>query len=362
MALIKIQEFDKILSSKKISPVYLFAGDEYYFIDSCLSKIEKISPTDNLNKEIFYGGESAVRDIADALHTAPFLSEKKTVIVKNAHKATSKNNGESIAPSVPVVKNARKTVSKNNNKNYVEALSYYTENPIDTSILILLYCEKVSEEKLPKEFADLKNCIAVDCNKVYEKRLPEFIKNKFQQKGKIVVPSVISRLIEENGNDLLNISNEIEKICLFVGSDKKNISQDDLENISGYTKELTQYALPSAIEEKNLQQALFVFEKLLSYGQAPAVLLWQISSAVRKLLTAKSMIEEQGMSAQETASAIRIHHYFADPFFRNLKKHNADKLKKSFKIMLKTDSAAKGVGDGADAVSAIEKLLLFICK
>ena len=339
MAFLKVQDFNKLISSKKISPVYLFAGEESYLIDSCLAKLNTLLGADDLNKEVLYASESSAEDVLDAVQTLPFLSERRVIIVKAANKMKSGD---------------------------AERLTGYLSNVIDSSCLILLYPDNYKKEGIAKrkelinECASSKNCIAVDCRKQYENEVKEFIKAEFAARGKSVSFDVISRIVDENGTDLLNIVNEIEKLSLFAGKNKKSITEEDIEQISGYTKEANVYALASEIEAKNIKKAMFILEKLLSEGEDAIVILTTISSTIRKLLNAKSMTEEQGMSNTETAAALRIHNYFARAFFENLRKHDFKTLKASLKVVLKADTSIKT--GSSDAVSALERIILFVCR
>jgi DNA polymerase-3 subunit delta len=247
-----------------------------------------------------------------------------------------------------------------------EHITRYLSNTSDTSCLVLLYSDNYKKESIAKrkEFVNTclssKNCVSVDCRKQYESEVKEFIKSVLTEKGKNASYDIISRILEENGTDLLNISNEIEKLSLYVGKNKKEITESDLEKVGGYTKEVNIYALSSDIESKNLKRAIFVLEKLLNDGEEPVMVLSAISSSIRKMLNAKSMLEEQNMSASEVTSALRIHSFYAGAFFSNLKKHNAKTLKESLKIILQADTALKTGSN--DAVSALEKAVLFVCK
>ncbi len=237
MNILKIQDFNKLISLQKIFPVYLFAGEESYFINMCLNKIEKLAAVDDLDREIFYASESSAGDILNALQTPPFLSEIRVVIVKGVNKMKAVD---------------------------AQRLTDYLSNTVETSSLILLYFDNYKKEIVAKrkEFINRciasKNCISVNCRKQYENEAKEFIKNKFAQKGKDVSYDVISKIIEENDSDLLNISNEIEKLSLFAGKSKKDITQEDLEKIGGYTKETNVHALSYDIETRDLKKAMFV--------------------------------------------------------------------------------------------------------
>ncbi|GHT38227.1 DNA polymerase III subunit delta [Endomicrobiia bacterium] len=339
MPILKVQDFNKLISSKKISPVYLFAGEESYLISACLDKTENLIAANNLNKEIFYAAESSAEDILNAVWTLPFLSEIRIVIVKGVDKMKAAD---------------------------AERLTSYLSNVIDTSCLILLYSYNYKKETIVKrkelvnKCITSKDCVFVDCRKQYESEVKEFIKSEFAKRGNTVSHDAVFRIIDENGTDLLNISNEIDNVSLFVGKNRKDITEKDLEKISGYTKEVNIYALSSNIEARDLKKAVFVLEKLLSQGEEPVMILSAISSAVRKILNAKSMIEEQNMSVAEIALALRIHNFYASAFFTNLKKHDTKTLQESLKIILTADTAIKT--GSSDAISALEKTILFICK
>lgn len=337
MPVLKVQDFSKLTS--KISPVYLFTGEESYLVDICLNKIEQFLAVDDLNKEVFYATESSAEDILNAVQTLPFLSERRVVIVKSVNKMKAVD---------------------------AERITDYLSNVIETACLILLYNDSYKKETISKrkelinKCISSKECVSVECRKQYENEVKDFIKNEFAQKSKTVSQDVIARIIDENGTDLLNIANEIEKVALFVGRNRKNITQEDLEKISGYTKEANIHSLSLDIEAKDLKKAIFVLEKLLNEGEEPVMILSAISSAVRKMLNAKSMIEEQNMSTSEIASSLRIHSFFAGTFFANLKKHKTKTLKESLKTILSADTAIKT--GSSDAISALEKAILFICS
>jgi DNA polymerase-3 subunit delta len=339
MPILKIQDFNKLILSKKTSPVYLLAGEESYLVDMCLNKIEEFLGVDDLSKEIFYVTESSSEDILNAVQTLPFLSEKRVVVVRGVNKV--------------------KPVD-------AERLIIYLSNVIETACLILLYNDNYKKESIAerKELINKcissEHCICVDCRRQYENEVKEFIKSEFARKDKTISYDAITKIVNENGTDLSNISNEIEKVSLFVGKNIKNITQKDLEKISGHTKEINTYALSLNIEAKDLKKAVFVLEKLLNEGEEPVIILSSISSAVRRMLTAKSMIEEQNMSAVKIALVLRIHKSYASAFFRNLKKHKITKLKDSLKKILEADTTIKTGGN--DPISDLEKTVLFICE
>ena len=331
MALIKFQDFNK-QKITSASPVYFLTGEEPFLMEQALEKIEKFLKADDLNKEVFYGAETSGKDILNAAETLPFLGDSRVVIVKDAQKLEA---GET------------------------QILTEYLSNPAPTSCVIFLHnASKKKSSAFSKKCETSKSCVAVECRKQYDYEVKPFIQSQFKKLGKTIDLRAVERMIDENGLDLYNLNNEIEKLALYTGK-RPQITIEDIELTSGYTKEINAYALATHIEQRDRKKALFVLEKLLEEGEAETVILYAISSAVRKILKAKSMLEEENMSESEVRESFKMHPYFAKTFFPAVAKHKLDKLKDALGKILKVDMALKS--DGSDKIAALEKLIIFVC-
>lgn len=339
MAFITYQAFQKHLQGKTLSPVYLFAGEEQFFIDTCLKSIEQKLAVDPLNREIFQAPDLDGKTVAEAVETLPFLGDKRLIILKMAHKL--------------------------NNSDY-EMITKLIENPVDSSCFVLIVPDKVRDIKKRKDLLDLcsssKDCIAVDCKKIYDSDAVKFVKAEFAQRKKIISDELAQHIVEETGADLLSLYNEIEKICIYLGKDNNKISEEAFAKVSGWTKEINDFALGGEIEAKNLKSALFILSKMIIAGEEHIKILFQISSTVRKLLTVKSLIEEKNYNPSDAVSYARIYNsYFASIFLRNISKYKLTHLKECISKVLETDIALKTKSQ-SDKTSILENLIIFICK
>ena len=333
-----VSMFKKNLSTKKIYPIYFLAGEENFLLDDCLKKIETIINTDDLNREVFQATECSGRDILNSVETLPFLTEKRIVVLKMANKL------------------------KNDDFKIIEQI---IDNPVNTTCFIIVFPDKVKNSTSKRkdlismcEKSD--NCYCVDCKKLYEKDVKVFIQEEFNNRGKAVEQDVVQQIINDTGLDLQNVSNEIEKISLYLGKEKTNVTVEDFVKISGFTKEINIFMLTNSIEEKNLKYSLFIIEQMLKTGESAIGLLSTISNTVRKMLMAKSLIEEKNYTSQDALNYIRVYSFFQYKYLNNLSKYTLLHLKKCLKEILKTDVALKT--GKMDDKSAIENLVLFICK
>ncbi|MDD2523299.1 MAG: DNA polymerase III subunit delta [Endomicrobiia bacterium] len=340
MKSITTAEFQKHILSKKIAPVYFLGGEETFLIDDCLKKIERKVNTDDLNREVFQAIDCSGEDIANAVETLPFLTDKRVVIVKMANK----------------LKNAD-----------YEIITNLIEKTVDTACLILLFPEKLKNSMSKRKdlinvCLDSKNCIVVDCKKMYEKDLKIFIQDEFKNRNKTVTLDIVQQMIDESGMNLLNLSNEIEKICVYLGKNKQHVTIDDFVKISGFTKEINVFMLTNAIEEKNLQYAIFILEKMLQSGEKSIEILSSIATAIRRLVSAKSLIEEKNYTSDQATEYIKIPPYFdfRSKYIRNLSRYTLKHLKLCLNELLKADISIKT--GKTDDVSALENFIFFICK
>lgn len=338
MAFITYQAFQKHLQGKNTAPVYLFAGDEQYFIDSCLKGIEEKLAVDPLNRETFQAPDLEGKTVSEAVQTLPFLGDKRLIILKLAHKL--------------------------NNPDY-EFVEKLIENPVDTTCFVILVPEKIKDVKKRKDLLDLcsssKSCVSVDCKKIYDSDAIKFVKAEFARRKKLIPDELAERIVSETGADLLSLYNEIEKICIYTGKDNNKITEEVFAKVSGWTKEINDFALTGEIEAKNLKSALFIFNKMITSGEDHIKILFQISSTVRKLLTVKSLIEEKKYDPRDAAAFARIYNaYFASIFLRNISKHKLSHLKKCISKILETDIALKTKSQ-SDKTLLLENLIIFIC-
>ena len=107
------------LEKNQIAPVYLLHGEEYYFLEQLITKIEEVvidKATASFNHHVFYGKETQVSDIVNIARRFPMMADKQLVIFKEAQYCKSP-----------------------------DAIIPYLENPVESTILVWYHPSK----KLP---------------------------------------------------------------------------------------------------------------------------------------------------------------------------------------------------------------------
>ncbi|OIN96322.1 MAG: hypothetical protein AUJ48_01755, partial [Deltaproteobacteria bacterium CG1_02_45_11] len=101
--------------------------------------------------------------------------------------------------------------------------------------------------------------------------------------GKTMAKDAYLAMYEMTGFDLRTFSSNLEKLVSYVG-DRKNITINDVNSVLQRTKEDPIFELTGAIADKNMDNALFYLDSLLSGGIYPLQALAAITNQIRKLL------------------------------------------------------------------------------
>ncbi|MEW6672946.1 MAG: DNA polymerase III subunit delta [Thermodesulfobacteriota bacterium] len=120
--------------------------------------------------------------------------------------------------------------------------------------------------------------------------LNEQLRTILARTGKTIKKEASDSLVEMTGFDLRTFAGNIEKLVSYVG-DRTEISADDVQAVLERTKKDPLYELTNSVAERNLQQAIFFLDSLLSDNFHPLQILAAIANHVRRLLVIRDFLE-----------------------------------------------------------------------
>ena len=225
------------LRKKVFKPVYWLEGDEEYFIDQVISFAEHniLSPEEaSFNQTVFYGRDAAWADVVNAAMRYPMFAEKQVVILKEAQSMRD-----------------------------LEKLESYISKPLDSTILFIAYKNKKVDGRTKLAKLLKEKAVFFTTKKLYDNELPEWTQALVRSKGFTITNKALFLLIDHIGNDLNRLNNEVDKLVLNL-SDRKNITEDEVENYVGISKEFNVFELQQAIAQKDLYKAI----RIINYFEA----------------------------------------------------------------------------------------------
>jgi len=227
---------EKIISEwkkKKFKPVYWLEGEEDYYIDRVVDHAEHHILDESqagFNLTVFYGRDADWASVVNACRRYPMFAEFQVVLLKEAQQMKD-----------------------------IDKLEGYIENPLPSTLFVVAYKGK-SYDKRTKLYKLLKsNAEIFSSEKIRDYKLAEWIGELLQAKGFKMSSKAISLVEEHIGNDLNRIANEIDKLALNL-KDRKEITEDDIEQYIGISKEYNVFELQAAIAKKDLARAITIIQ------------------------------------------------------------------------------------------------------
>jgi DNA polymerase-3 subunit delta len=321
---------EKIISEwkkKNFKPVYLFEGEESYFIDRLTDYAESKILSDSeasFNLTVFYGKDANWVDIINAARRYPMFADRQVVILKEAQQMRD-----------------------------LDKLSQYVEKPLSSTVFVISHKEKKLDgrtalAKLIKDKGEI-----VSTKKMYENQLPEWTNELVQSKGFSIAPKALALLIDHIGNDLSRIENEIDKMLVNLGT-RKAISEDDIEQYVGISKEYNSFELQGALAKKNLSKAI----KIISYFEAnpKAAPIQLILPTLYNLFSKTYMIFGQDSNDEKQVAAnIGVNAFFVKDYMVTAKNYGFNGTENALILLHHYNLRSVGVNDSGTSDASLLK-------
>jgi DNA polymerase-3 subunit delta len=266
-------QFLKSISNFEKNAIFIFYGPESFFIDYLLNKIISISfqnPSDkDLNFHKFYGTENRPSEIISACMSYPMLAERKVVIAKEYDQFKF-------------------------NKDEEEGFLKYIENPTSTTRLILT-ASKMDNKALTQKL--LKNSVSVQCKSLNSGELYAWVAKRYQEQKIEVNREAISFLIENIGNDLLRLNQEIEKSIDFAG-ESRSVSLELISELTGFNRDVNVFNLQKVLGARNLKESLKIGLQLIEQQNAVELIIAMIFRFFKQVIVLKQL-SMQGLSRSD---------------------------------------------------------------
>lgn len=310
---------EKIISDWKknvFKPVYWFEGEEEYFIDKMVEYAEhhilKESEA-SFNLSIFYGRDANWADVVNACRRYPMFAERQVVLLKEAQQMRD-----------------------------VEKLESYIENPLGSTIFVVAYKEKKLDAR--KKFSKLvkEKAVLVTTKKIYEKDLPEWTQQLVQSKGLSITQKGLALLVDHIGNDLTRIENEIDKLSINLGK-RTGITEDDIEQYIGVSKDYNVFELQSALAAKDLARCIRIIQYFEANPKAGPIQL--VLPSLYSFFSKVFMVFGAGTNDEKTiATSIGVNPYFMKDYMQAARLYTYPDVEKVLLLLHNYNLKSVGVG------------------
>lgn len=277
----------KQLKMKQFASMYVMYGEEPYLLKETIKKIKEQALTEEemeFNISTFDMEETPVQFALEEAETFPFMGERKLIIVHN-----------------PIFLTAEKAKVEHN----ISLLLDYIDNPSPFSIVVFSgNYEKLDErKKITKQLK--RKATVVEAKKLKEQELMNWVASQARANGVAIDQVAVQELITISGQNLMLLTNELEKMALYV-SEGGVITAEIVANLASKSLEQTIFTLIDFVMHRQTAQAISLLQQLLKQKEEPIKILALMASQLRIMYLAKGLARD-GYGQQQIASLLKIH-------------------------------------------------------
>ena len=330
-----VEKILKDWNKKQFKPIYWLEGDEEYYIDQLIHHAEHniLSAEEaSFNLTVFYGKDANWADVVNACMRYPMFSERQIVLLKEAQQMRD-----------------------------LDKLEGYIGKPLSSTIFVVSHKEKKVDgrgklARLLKEKGEV-----LTTKKLYDNQLPEWTNELVQSKGFSISQKALFLLVDHIGNDLSRINNEIEKLLINLGK-RTNITEDDIENYVGISKEYNPFELQGALAKKDFEKAMRIIEYFGNNPKAAPIQL--VLPSIYNFFSKVFMLHGLASRDEKTAAAaLGVSPYFVKDYLQAAGKYPYEAVEKVLLLLHEYNLKGVGVNDvGTSDASLLKEMTVKIMQ
>lgn len=276
------------------SKIYAVVGsDEIEVKQTAAALAEQLTPpgAGDFGTEVIDGcadnaeqAASRIRTSIEALQTLPFMGGSKLVWLKNANCL-----GDTVIGRSTTVQSA------------LEELCELLQTDLGTDVTFLISATDVDKRR--SFYKSLSKCAEIqvfdrlDASRSgWEEEATEIVRNRSAHRGLQFEEEALQLFVLLSGGDTRQIENELEKLDIFLGPDRR-VTASHVRELVPLSRAGVIFELGNALAQRDLERALTLVRRLLEQGEtAIGILLVAVLPTIRNLLLAKDLMERHRLS------------------------------------------------------------------
>ena len=317
--------------------VYLLMGTEPYYpelvcsaiIEHCLQEWEK-----DFNETICYGADTDADTVITAARRFPMMAERQLVVVKEAKQMKS-----------------------------LEDLSVYCQNPLDSTVLVILMHGASADKRKALYKSVLKTGVIVESNVLRDYEMPQWISAYYEGRGLQIHPEAAALLSESAGTDLGKIAVETEKLLHNLPEGTTRIEMADVEKNVGVSRQFSVFELTKCLSYRQAPQALRITAHI---GQTPRFALPMVVAPLfthfYRILKYHALLPQRPSQA-DAARILGVNPYFLKEYDAAVRNYPLASCQRVIGLLTTYDYKGKGgeAGEASPAELFIELVSKILC-
>jgi DNA polymerase-3 subunit delta len=337
-AFAQAERFVSDLQARKMRAAYVFVGDEAFFRKRFRDAIlEHLVPADLRDFSLFEFdlAENDLAEILDRARTPSLMAPFQVFFVRG-------------------VKNL---YGRGSNEEKLAAIEEYCKSP-NPDALIVFVADHISipadVRKMEMQDRDRyqrirdtmgQYCGIVELARVEEGEAVRWISDYCTGRAVKIEADGARELVDALGGDMMMISNELEKLILYVG-EKKRITLGDVETMVLAAKQRSLYELTDAISSRDRVRALEVLDAILASGEGEEAAIghvYMLAKTFRQMLVIlERNVRDQRMLWAALWQGFRVPPFAADDIIKQARRYKSRRdLTRAIRLVAKADLALR---------------------
>jgi DNA polymerase-3 subunit delta len=339
-AFAQADRFVSELESRKLRSAYVFVGDEAFFRKRFRDAIlEHLVPVDLRDFSVFEFdlGENDLAEVLDRARTPSLMAPFQVFFVRGV----------------------KSLFGRGSNEEKLSAIEEYCRNPNPDAMLVFVADHiSIPADVRRMEMQDKERyqriretmgqyCGIVELARVEEGEAVRWISDYCTSRAVPVKiePDGARELVDALGGDMMMISNELEKLMLYVGA-RNRITLGDVETMVLAAKQRSLYELTDAISSKDRVRALEVLDAILSSGdgeEAAIGHIYMLAKTFRQMLVIlERNVRDQRMLWAALWQGFRVPPFAADDIIKQARRYKSRRdLTRAIRLVAKADLALR---------------------
>jgi DNA polymerase-3 subunit delta len=258
-------ELKRNLRSDNLSRLYLLLGPEEYLARRLTSQIIDLALGDGLKDFNFAELDATTADapaLLQEINSYPLGASRRVVLIRHI---------VSLADSTQ------------------EALQDSLADLPDFLTLILTSDRMDKRKTLYKAIA--KVGVVVELKPLRPADVKTWIRETLRERGKQISPQLTESIFGLTGNDLSDVSNEVNNLLEYVG-EREKVTQADIDALVTSRRKEPIYRLTEHVADRDLIGAWAVLRQMLAEGEQELRILWHLDFTMKRMLRAKCLLED----------------------------------------------------------------------
>ena len=289
--------------------IYLFYGTKDYEINEEIKKITKNQNEININE--YDLNNVTFKNVLEDLETPSMFEGKKTIIADNANMFT--------------------TLTSKDSEDIEKYLNHINQ---DANLILIVHSEKLDTRKKITKLIK-KVGIVKELNENVKRT--NIVKQKLKDYN--IEDKTIDLFLNRVGTNPLIIQNEIDKIKIYKNKDK-NITDEDILNLTVKTVEIDIFKLIDYIVKKDKEKAIELYYEMLKMNEEPIKIIVILANQFRIMYQSKELFKK-GYSEKDIAETLKIHPYRVKLALQNGRNYTAKTLLKYLNNLADIDIGIK---------------------